>query len=137
MGCLVPLTVLAKRIASGSRFALVLRYVATWCALGLVVVDAFVCRLIGLVDRVKRVYFCHLEALPSIAGLWLDLASQPSGSYGTKTEAAFTGPRLTIGAADQFANLRKAKHGHESLEAIYFRTFAPGRCRRFLQREGG
>jgi hypothetical protein len=56
-GYLVPLTVLAKRIAPGSRFALVLRYVATWCAQGLVVVDAFACWLIGLVDRVKRVYF--------------------------------------------------------------------------------
>jgi hypothetical protein len=79
-GYLVPLTVLAKRITPGSRFALVLRYVATWCAQGLVVVDAFAWWLIGLVDRVKRVYFCHLEGLPSIAWSWLDLASQPSWS---------------------------------------------------------
>jgi hypothetical protein len=67
-GYLVPLTVLAKRIAPGSRFALVLRYVATWGALRLVVVDAFACGFIALVDRVKRVYFCHLEALSQLSG---------------------------------------------------------------------
>jgi|SRR5580692_4896027 hypothetical protein len=62
-GCLVALTDLAKRITPGSRFALVLRYVATGCALGLVMVDSFACRLISLVNRVKRGFFCHFLRL--------------------------------------------------------------------------
>jgi hypothetical protein len=124
-GCLVPLTDLAKRITPGSRFALVLRYVATWCALGLVVVDAFACGFISLVNRVKRVFFCHLEALPSIVWLWLDLASQPGHPCGNKKRTGFHRPptETILMAAASAALLGRltrgeSEHGHESLKAV-------------------